>query len=304
MKTSFLNILTAALMVPCAVFAGSRSSANYSVPADTVDAGGRKTSSASYSNDGSLGGIGGISSAAAPVTLAKHSYIGQLYDLQGLVLSATPISVNEGATRQLNAVAQFDDATTLNLSSSAPQWSVVSGPIQSINAAGLATAGVVYENTPATVRADYSGLFGTLDLKVLDVDPDNFGSYAGDGLPDIWQVQNFGLNNPRAGPTNDPDGDNQNNRFEYIAGTNPNDAASRFRLSIELVPGQPTRKNLVFSPRLADRTYTAQFKLDLGAGAFADLAGTSTSDVGPVRTVTDLNATQLYKFYRVQITFP
>ena len=54
------------------------------------------------------------------------------------------------------------------------------------------------------------------------VDSDN------DGLADAWEMQHFG--SLSASPDGDPDGDGVNNRNEYRAGTNPNDAASRFEL--------------------------------------------------------------------------
>ena len=50
----------------------------------------------------------------------------------------------------------------------------------------------------------------------------------GDGLADAWEIQYFG--SLSAGPNGDPDGDGVNNLHEYRAGTNPNDAASRFEV--------------------------------------------------------------------------
>ena len=282
----------------------TRTSANYSLTTETMDSGGNRTSSANYSNDGSLGEIGGISTAAAPAETVKHSYIGQLYDVIGVALSANPTTVNEGTTRQLQAAALLDDATVLPLAPALVSWSVSSGPINSIDAGGLATAGIVYQNTPALVRGDYLGQFGTLALNVLNVGLDDFGSYAGDGIDDAWQVQYFGLDNPAAGPARDPDGDGQNNVFEYTAGTDPTSALSRFNLAIARVPGEPDQENIIFSPRFPSRTYTVQFRDSLSGGLFAPLGGTTTNDVGPERTVTDLNATGLAKFYRVCISFP
>lgn len=46
--------------------ADTRSSANYTITTDTIDGGGTRKTSASYSNNGSIGGIAGISSVAAP----------------------------------------------------------------------------------------------------------------------------------------------------------------------------------------------------------------------------------------------
>jgi hypothetical protein len=64
------------------------------------------------------------------------------------------------------------------------------------------------------------------------------------------------------------------------------------------------RKNLIFSPRLGDRTYSVEFRNELTPGSWAPLGGTTQSDNGQERTVTDLNATGATKFYRIQINKP
>jgi hypothetical protein len=58
------------------------------------------------------------------------------------------------------------------------------------------------------------------------------GLYESDTLPDEWQRQYFGEDNPSALPEIDADGDGQNNLFESVAGTDPTDAGSRFDLKI------------------------------------------------------------------------
>ena len=68
---------------------------------------------------------------------------------------------------------------------------------------------------------------------------------------------------PERRPNVDFDHNGQTNLFKYIAGLNPLDPTSRFTLSIAAVPGQPVQKNLTFSPRFADRTYTIKAKSDL-----------------------------------------
>ena len=70
------------------------------------------------------------------------------------------------------------------------------------------------------------------------------------------------------------------------------------------MPGQPDQRNLIFSPRLPDRTYTPQFRSDLLAGTWTTLTDIATSDDGDDRTVTDLSAVEPVKFYRIQITPP
>ena len=300
----FFTLSIAAVCLTSNAFAASRSSASYSVPADTADAGGRRATSAAYTHNGSIGGIAGVGTVAAPVEVAKHGYLGQIYNASSLALSANPTNVNEGATRQLAARALLDDGTTLNLAPAAVAWSPASGPILSISAGGLLTAANVYEDTSATAQGTWRGLSATLGLRVINSENDNFGTYASDGIDDAWQVQYFGVGNPNAGPGGDPDGDEQSTGYEYYAGSNPTDGSSFFRFRIEQIPGQPTRKNLVFSPRVPDRIYAIHYKLDFNSSDWEKLNGFSVSDAGPQRTVTDMHATETNKFYRVEISIP
>lgn len=285
--------------------AGPRFSTSYNITTDTADAGGKRATSASYTNAGSLGGGVGISTVTVPAETMKHGYLGQITEVTALQLAASPTTINETGTRQLSAAQLLDDATTINLLATSVNWSIVSGPLTSISTGGLATAATVYQNTAATAQGSYAGSTGTLNLTVLDTIADNFGTYAGDALSDDWQVQFFGQPpNANAGPLIDPDFDGHNNLFEFTAGIDPTDALSRFSHRIEEVPGQPLQKRIIFSPRFASRIYTVKASTTLLPGSFAPLGSTSTSDNAQERTITDLSATGTARFYHVEITKP
>jgi len=121
-----------------------------------------------------------------------------------------------------------------------------------------------------------------------------------------WQVQYFGsTNNPSAAPDADADGTGQNNQFKYVAGLDPTNPASVFVLNIVGVTNQPDQFDLQFSPVTAGRTYTPKFNADLTGGVWTQLTGYA----GPVTngnqvTITDLNATESSKFYRINISLP
>jgi hypothetical protein len=299
---AFLFVFVAVVQSVCA---GSRSSANYSIPAEGYDSGGALLSSANYKMNGSSAGLIAAIGSSGSFT-NKAGYVGQLYEVQGLAITASPTSVNETLTTQLNAAQSLDDSTTLpQLDSSTVAWSIVSGPVSSISASGLATTTNVAVNSSATVSGSFQSSSGQGSFTVVNVGTDDYGSYAGDGIDDAWQVQYFGQPpNPLAGPNADADGTGQTNLFKYIAGLNPIDG-SRFILSIQSVAGQPSQKNLVFNPIVGGRTYTVQFTSDIqNPNSWGTLSGTSQSDNGNQRTVTDLTATPAPKFYRVQITQP
>ena len=292
------------LLAAATAHAGPRTSANYSITTDTADAGGKRGTSTSYTNDGSLGGVAGLSTVAAPAETAKSGYIGQLYDITGLLVNAASPNVNEMATLQLAAWQFLDDTSLLAVPATSVTWGVASGPITGISAAGVATAGAVYQNTAASMQGTFGGFTGPLNLTVLDSIPDNFGSYAGDGVGDDWQVQYFGLPpNANAGPNADFDGTGQTNLFKYIAGLNPLDG-SRFTLLIAPVPGLPGQKNLTFNPVVAGRTYVITAKPDFTAPTWGAINASAPGDNGTARTITDLSASGAKKFYHVEITKP
>lgn len=302
MKTKCLILFAMACAIPA--HGATRISANYSLAAEVADSGGQRTASANYTNDGSAGAIAGVASAAAPEATARAGYVSQLFEITGLALNAAPANVNETATCQLGVWQVLDDASFIAVSPASVAWSVVTGPLTGIAAAGLATAGTVYQDSSATVQGVCGGFTGTLNLTVLNVLPDNFGSYAGDGLDDAWQTQYFGTNHSAAGPLRDPDGDGQSNQLEFTAGTGPTDPNSRFHCRLEPVPGQPGRMRLVFSPRWVERSYAIVTSTTLQANGWATLTNATTSDNGTERTVTDTSAIGSRKFYRVQVVKP
>jgi len=305
MKTKLtLVIATGIFLIPHRSQAGGSSSADYAITADTVNSAGTTLGSADYNCVASVGGIGGISGDATSGYTVKNGFPGQLYNVVAAAPTAPATTVNEGATLQLGVSQVMDDSTTLPLAAADATWSVASGPISGIDGNGLATAASVYQDTAATVRATWRSFTGTLDLTVININSDDYGLYANDGLPDEWQVRYFGLNNPLAAPTKDADGTGQTNLFKYVAGLNPTDNTSVFHTSVQPVAGQPNQKQIVFSPVLAGRTYTVVYNNTLTDPTWTPLAGATQSDSGQQRTVTDTVATGNTRFYKVRITLP
>lgn len=134
------------------------------------------------------------------------------------------------------------------------------------------------------------------------------GDSVGDGIPDWWRTTHFGgdgtTTNSQSCATADLTGTGQNNLFKYVAGLDPTNPASVFRLRIATVPDQPNQKSLVFTPRYDGRTYTPMYRTNLLAGTWLPLTNTNTADNATERTITDLDASQPQKFYRIQISVP
>ena len=284
-----------------ALRADTRSSADYAIPAETFDAAGETVTCASYACSSSMGCIVGTATASAAGETANHGYIAQLPAVTGLSLTAPAAAVNEGASLQVVAWEVLEDGTRAATSGGTVNWSIASGPA-SVNATGLLTANLVYQDSAANVSGAYGGFTGALSPNVVNTNGDNFGSYASDGLPDAWQVLYFGLGNPNAAPGLDPDHDGMTNAAEYAAALVPTDATSRILLETQPVPAQSTQRKIIFSPRYEGHTYIVETSTDLTH--WSPLVSFTVSDSGTRRTVTDLAATATHQFYRVAITKP
>lgn len=285
-------------LVSGAACGATRVTANYVVN-DTVAGGGGHLTSANYAMDGSLGGMGGIATQAAPSVTLRQGYIAQLAEPTLLTITA-PASLNEGAGVQLGGFLTLDDNTLVPLGGSLA-WADVSYPFASLSVSGLLTAATVYADTYGVVTGRVADISGTATVLVLNTVPDDYGSYSGDGIPDSWQVQYFGLSNASAGATVDLFGTGDNH-FKYVCGLDPTNPASRFALDV--ITTQADWMVITFAPRWPDRSYTVQCSTNPSGGTFRDLAEYIIQDSNTVRRVTDVEASQPRKFYRIRISYP
>lgn len=216
-------VISLGMLMSLSAWAGS--SQNYTLELSTLDNGSSLGDSANYIADFSntLGGAGSSTNYSN-----RMGYSGQLADVVDMQVIATSaaFTMNEGGTRQLAAVLTYDDASLAVPAAERLTWSVSSGAALSIGAAGLVTAGSVYQDTAAEVHAAYPNFSDTLGLTILNAGTDDFGAYAADGLPDTWQVQYFGESGLQGRPSGDSDGDGLNNLQEYAFGMNPSQGSA------------------------------------------------------------------------------
>ena len=156
---------------------------------------GGKATSANYSDEATVGDIVGVSAGPSAGVTMKSGFIGQLYEARSLAVSATPAAVQESATTQLRVVVTMGDDSLVRLGPSDAKWSVQDGPLTDISLSGLARAGEVFINAPATVRARWDGIAGDLILTVLNANatkPD--GEFQGPAfMAQVFQPSMAGL---------------------------------------------------------------------------------------------------------------
>jgi hypothetical protein len=146
----------------------------------------------------------------------------------------------------------------------------------------------------------YSANCGWISLSnsvaVVQTDSIQKAPLAPDGLPIAWLLQNFGTTNVNAKA--DPDGDHVSNANEYLAGTDPNNAASVLKITSinRSAPNTALTWNAASS-----RFYAVQTNSDLSTGAWGDFAGQNLAGWSST-SFTDSSSTK--RFYRIRAYRP
>ena len=133
---------------------------------------------------------------------------------------------------------------------------------------------------------------------------DAFGYWVdsdGDGIPDWWMIQYFGHPTGEASDlslaSDDADGSGMSNLQDYIAGTDPTNANSVFRLSA----AAPANSTISLTwPAVAGRSYQIQYKINLDDPVWLTAPG-NISVIGSQGYYL-APATQSHSFYRVLVS--
>lgn len=286
-----LRRLTAAILLTsfgAAHAAPELAHATYS-PGGRTSAGGGLTLDSSIEPWGAAGATGDH--------IVRPGFSGRLYDVQTLEVGVQAPAVPEENAVEFDVAGRCDDATVLPAETEA--WSIVAGPIAALGGTGHALTAAVYQEETGVVEAVAFGLTARGQVRVLDQDPDNFGLYAHDEVQDRWQVGYFGPDSTNGLAGADPDGDADDNFYEFIAGTDPLSPQSAFRVDIARSGGL----RVSGSPANTNRTYHLQQTANLKSGVWSPVAEGSGYFSNGQWSVSGLSGTNPLSQYRMAIEY-
>lgn len=228
----------------------------------------------------------------------RAGFAGQLYDVVALKVSALPGEVAEEQAVAFGVAGRCDDGTFL--AADTETWSLLTGPLATLDGNGQGVAAPVYQTETARVAVAALNLVATGEVRVLDVDPDNFGLYAHDEIQDLWQVAYFGPSSTNGLAGANPDGDQDNNHQEFIVGTDPLSAQSAFRVALARGGGL----RVSGAPAYTSRVYRLERTANLRSGTWTpEVAGTGSMSNGQW-VVAGLSDTNPLVQYRMLVEYP
>jgi len=155
-------------------------------------------------------------------------------------------------------------------------------------------ARILNNTTPVAALSNKVSTGGRLNLlKIVDTDSD--------GLPDWWEVENFG-DMAKTG-ANDEDADGFTNLTEYLSGTQPTSATSRLAFSSFQPVNNGNERNFLLSfPTVVERSYRVEWSETLQTGSWNPLGNTIIGTGSPIQ-VTDVDVISGVnkRFYRLKL---
>jgi hypothetical protein len=149
-----------------------------------------------------------------------------------------------------------------------------------------------------TDPAGHARVNGTIDMGAFEyVASGGVDAY---GIPDAWKIQYFGsTTGPKTGALEDFDNDGLCNLYEYVAGTCPTNASSRFEIKGISLAG--SNASLSFDSATG-RSYSAQYSDNLTTTNWGTLTNNVPGTGGTVQ-ISDPNKPSA-RFYRIRVSLP
>ena len=198
-------------------------------------------------------------------------------------LSAADFGLNQDGLGNLRGFAYGANIGWINFETNgAPKVDLVTGRL----------SGSVYSANCGWISLSNAFAFVQTDTIASGADTD------GDGIADAWERLKFG-NLTTANAASDFDGDGVSDKNEYLADTNPSDAASKLVITAFSTPAGGISPNVTWNSVLT-RQYRIQKTLDLNTLLWFDsgLGLISPDGSTTTRNFSDTNAP--IRYYRVQ----
>jgi hypothetical protein len=167
--------------------------------------------------DGTIGSstMGQVMANQKPLVNITGPFVNSFYDQSSSIVLSADAWDRDG---KVGKVEFYRNGIKLGEATAAPYivvWNNPSTGTQSITAKAIDDAGAEIISQPITITVTGGG-----------------GDSDGDGLQDLWEVQYFSaIDNPKAQPSLDVDGDGMSNLAEQSAGTSPTVSSSRVTIT-------------------------------------------------------------------------
>ena len=214
--------------------------------------------------------------------------------------STTPAVVLEAYVESLASKVTAVSGATFTRDATGPAWLQVAGDGTLSGTPGLTDTGLnTWEITVTTFDAGGVPATETAELLIMVETP---------GYNGWWQKQNGypELNIPeiQTGPAGDDDGDGHSNYFEYVVGTDPLLATSRFAVSILPASEDPSELEVTFGPLVKGQTYIVKASASLTPATWFPVETSTPNRSLESETVTIVPSTDSARFYTVEIIKP
>jgi subtilisin family serine protease len=215
---------------------------------------------------------------------------------QTVAASALPLSATVTAWANTAAAYQYMDGTSMATPhvAGAVAFAAMNFPGETM---GQRIGRILNNTTKVSALTGKVNTGGMLNLlKIVDTD--------GDSLPDWWEREEFATLAQVS--ATDSDGDGISNQDEYLAGTDPANAASKLGFSATARGSGAGANDFILTlPTVAGRSYRVEWSDSLSSGTWITLGGIVTGTGSPIE-VRDTGALSgaTKRFYRISLASP
>lgn len=207
--------------------------------------------------------------------------------------SATDFGVNLEPDGTLSGLAYGANIGWINFTDTTASGKLAAGSVPRIDLKTGRVQGFCYSANCGWI--DLETTVSKLKTTTLDLGPDSDG----DGIPDAWELK-YAPNLAQLSGTGDFDHDGLSDGEEYLADTDPENAADRLRITLISTPDAGASVSLAWTSK-PSRCYQLQQQDDLFGGGWVNVVspGVISGDPGSETGAQVFDAAQPSRYYRV-----